>query len=362
MAHVIVVGAGAIGSHLLPHLARLSPISRLTVIDHDRYDASNTRGQDIDMRDVGRPKALVQARRLRRINPRLEVVALRAAVERVPLGALRGAVILAALDSRKARMVVNQAAWRLGVPWIDSGIHADGMLARVRVYAPADDAPCLECAWEQEDYDAVEQRYPCAQQSRMHASTGAPSALGALAAALQAAECERVLQGDESAPLAGREVLLDVRRHTHAVTSYRRNPACRMPDHAGWRIGTLDTSPDLSTVGEVLALGSTLRGATASLAFGIAGQRLVTALRCDGCEAVRPTCQTERLARTSRPCCPLCGGRLGSTGFDLRTFAPVSSVPAELRQCRLSDIGVRPHDVLTLRTPETDLHLEVSTT
>lgn len=361
MAHVIVVGAGAIGSHLLPHLARLLPISRITVIDRDRYDAGNTRGQDIDIRDVGRPKVAVQARRLRRINPRLEVVAIRAAVERVPLGSLRGAVILAALDSRMARMVVNQAAWRLGVPWIDSGIHADGMLARVRVYAPADDAACLECAWEQEDYDAVEQRYPCAHDAT-HASTGAPSALGALAAAMQAAECERLLLGDESGPLAGREVLVGVRRHTHAVTSYRRNPACRMPDHAGWRIGALDASPDVSTVEDVLALGSTMRGATASLAFGIAGQRLVTALRCDGCEAVRPTCQTEGLARTSRSRCLLCGGRLRAAGFDLRTFAPVSSVPAELRQCRLSDIGVRNHDVLTLRTPETDLHLEVSTT
>ena len=133
-----------------------------------------------------------------------------------------------------------------------------------------------------------------------------------------------------------------------------------MPDHAGWRIAALDTSPDGSSVDDVLALGSTMRGATASLAIGIAGQHLVTALRCAVCDAVRPTCQTERLARASRQPCPLCGGRLRTTGFDLRAFAPVASVPAELRQCRLSDIGVRPHDVLTLRTLETDLHLEVS--
>ena len=360
MAHVIAVGAGAIGSHLLPHLARLPVISRLTVIDQDRYDAGNTRGQDIEMRDVGRPKALAQARRLRRINPNLAVVAIHSAVERVPLGALRGDVILAALDSHKARMDVNQAAWRLGVPWIDSGIHADGMLARVRVFVPANDASCLECGWEQEDYDAVEQKYPCAQ-GLTHAPTGAPSALAALAAALLAAECERVLTKDDSS-LAGSEVLVDVRRHTHAVTAYRRNPACRMPDHAGWRIGTLDSAPDRSTVEEIIALGSTMRGAAAALAIGIAGQRLVTALRCDDCELVCSTCQTERLARTSRQRCPRCGGRLRAAGFDLRAFVPVASVPAELRQSRLSDIGVRPHDVLTLRTPETDLHLEVSTT
>src|SRR6185436_3680323 len=114
MAHVVLVGAGAIGSHLLPHLARSPQVSRITVIDRDRYDAGNTRGQLIDARDIGRPKALAQATRLRRINPELQVIPIRSSVERLPLGALRASVILAALDSRKARMIVNQMAWRLG--------------------------------------------------------------------------------------------------------------------------------------------------------------------------------------------------------------------------------------------------------
>jgi molybdopterin/thiamine biosynthesis adenylyltransferase len=361
MAHVVVIGAGAIGSHLLPHLARSPHVARLTVIDRDRYEAGNTRGQDIDGRDIGRPKALAQARRLRRINPDLPITPIRAAVERLPLGVLRGSVILTALDSRKARMVVNQAAWRLGVPWIDAGVHADGMLARVRVFLPADDHPCLECAWGQEDYDALEQTYPCAP-GVTPGSTGAPSTLGALAAALQAAECDRLLAADSThAPIA-REVLLDVAHHAHSVTTFRRNPFCRMPDHAGWRIGALGTSPDRTTVDEVLALGSTLRGAAASLAFGIAGQRIAMTLRCDRCEVAHTTCQTERHARVSRPHCPRCGGPLRTTGFGLHDFAPAAAVPPELRQRRLSDIGVRPRDVVTLRTPEVDAHFEVSRT
>jgi len=361
MAHVVVVGAGAIGSHLLPHLARSPRVSRLTVIDRDRYDAGNTRGQQIDARDIGRPKALAQARRLRRINPDLRVVPIRASVERLPLGALRASVILAALDSRKARMVVNQAAWRLGVPWIDAGVHADGMLARVRVFVPAEDVPCLECAWRQDDYEAIDQTYPCAP-GVTPGSTGAPSTLSALAAALQAAECDALLSGDTPHVLAGREVLLGARHHTLSVTTYRRNPSCRMPDHAGWRIGALGTSPDRATVDEFLALGSTLRGAAASLAFGIAGERIATTLRCDACGAPHATCQTEGHARVSRPRCPRCSGRLRATGFGLRNFASAEAVPAGLRQQRLSDIGVRPHDVLTLRTPEIDAHFEVEAT
>jgi molybdopterin/thiamine biosynthesis adenylyltransferase len=356
--HVVVIGAGAIGSHLLPHLARSAYVSRLTVIDRDRYDAGNTRGQHIDARDIGRPKALAQARRLRRINPDLPVIPIRAALERLPLGALRGSVILAALDSRQARMIVNQAAWRLGVPWIDAGVHADGMLARIRVFMPAEDQPCLECAWDQADYQALEQTYPCAP-GVTPGSTGAPSPLGALAGALQAAECEKLLAGDHSHALTGRELLLDLRHLRHWVTTYRRNPSCRMPDHAGWRIDALGTSSERTTLDGLFALGSTLRGAAASLAFGIAGQRIVTALRCDVCQAGHATCQTERHARVSRPRCPRCGGRLRATGFGLNDFAPAAAVPAELQQRRLSDIGVRPRDVLTLRTPEVDAHFEV---
>jgi molybdopterin/thiamine biosynthesis adenylyltransferase len=358
MEHVVVIGVGAIGSHLVPHLARSPGVSRVTIVDRARYDAGNTRSQNIDVRDVGRPKARVQARRLRRINPALEVAAICAPVERVPLGALGGGLILAALGSRRARMVVNQAAWRLSVPWIDAGVHADGMLARVRVFAPSADAPCLECGWTEDDYDALDLQYPCAPGVRP-GSTGASAALAALAAALQAAECDRLLSADDPHAMVGREVLIGVRRHCHSVSTFRRNPACRMPDHGGWRIGALGVSPDRTSLADVLALGSTLRGASVSLAVGVAGQRIATALRCDGCGARHATWLTERVARASRTRCPHCGGRRRATGFDLQSFASAAAAPDDLRGRSLADIGVRPHDVLTFRTPDLDAHFEV---
>src|SRR5213594_4159488 len=152
MARVTIVGAGGnIGSHLVPHIGRTTGVSLITLVDRDRYEADNLPAQDIDTRDVGRSKAEAQARRLRRINPGLAVVALNADVEAVPLGALRADVILACLDSRRARLVVNQAAWRLGVPWIDAGVDGGDRLVRIQTFVPASDAACLECAWEQAD-------------------------------------------------------------------------------------------------------------------------------------------------------------------------------------------------------------------
>jgi hypothetical protein len=125
------VGAGAIGSHVLPHLARSPRVSRVTIVDRDTYELANLSGQDIDAHGIGRPKAVAQMRRLRRINPALELHAIYGAVEDLPLGALRGDVILGCLDSRFARMTLNQASRRLGMPFVDAGVEPTGMLARV---------------------------------------------------------------------------------------------------------------------------------------------------------------------------------------------------------------------------------------
>jgi len=51
-------------------------VGGVTVIDKDVYEASNLLTQDITPRDVGRLKARVQARRLRRVNAALRVTAI----------------------------------------------------------------------------------------------------------------------------------------------------------------------------------------------------------------------------------------------------------------------------------------------
>jgi molybdopterin/thiamine biosynthesis adenylyltransferase len=144
-ARVVVIGAGGnIGSHLVPHLARTPEIGSLTLVDRDAYEARNLANQDMPPRAARRNKAAVQAGRARRLNPRLRVRAVAADVETLPLGALRGDLLLACVDSRRARQRVNQAAWRLGIPWVDAGVLGEGLLARVTGYVPAPDQPCLE--------------------------------------------------------------------------------------------------------------------------------------------------------------------------------------------------------------------------
>jgi molybdopterin/thiamine biosynthesis adenylyltransferase len=355
MAHVVVVGAGNVGSHVLPHVARMPEVTRVTVIDRDQYDASNLQTQNISTLDVGKPKADVQAARLMTIDRALDVRAVHAPVEDVPLGWLRGDVILSGVDSRHARMVLNQAAWRLQIPWINAGVDSSG-LARVQVFVPANDSACLECAFDRRDYELVEQDYPC--QDHAAQPTGAPSALGGLAAALQALECEKLLRADTEHSLAGHDVLIDARHHRHYVTSFGRNSDCRMPDHAGWAIARrqMNASSSLRDFFEL-----SLRGADQSLRLQVAGQQFALTLTCSRCRERFSAGYLYRGKRRRRPePCPLCGAELVVAGFDLMDRLSLQELPLRLQSRPLADLGILPGDVVTLTTPDVETHLELS--
>ena len=286
--HVVVVGAGGnIGSHLAPHLARLTKVARITLIDRGIYEQANLCSQNITVHDLGRAKAAVQAHRLRRINPMLHVNTIVDAIENVPLGQLRADVIVACVDSRGARQYINQVAWRLGTSWIDAGVQGDGLLARVNVYRPGLDSPCLECAWDQHDYEVLEQTYPCQEQEREPAPTNAPSSLGALAAALQAIECQKLLAGRWEHVAVSRQVLIDACSHQHYVTTFRRNPRCRF-DHQVWPIAPLTDQPKELTLQQAFALMREVDGEEPARALRLEGQQFVRQLTCPGCGQLKP--------------------------------------------------------------------------
>jgi molybdopterin/thiamine biosynthesis adenylyltransferase len=365
---IAVVGAGGnIGSHLVPHLGRLPGVARVTLIDRDIYEARNLRTQDITHADLGKPKAMVQARRLRRIAPALEVIAAAAPVERLPLGLLRADVILAGLDSRAARQRVNEMAWHLGVPWIDAGVAVVGAsrLARVTVYVPGEDRPCLECAWDERDYEALEQVYPCGSADGEPAApqsyaSGSTSGLGALAASLQALVCERVLAGDLAD--AGSQLVIDAAHRTQFVTTFRRNPRCRRSgDHGEWRIEKLDRAPAELTLGQVLELGMAAgagAGASdgASSTLAVEGRRFVRKLTCMGCGRV-----SRRLhaGGTVARRCRRCGQPLAAAGFDLADEVAVGELTRRDLRRRLAAVGVRAGDVITVGGPQGEVHLEI---
>jgi adenylyltransferase/sulfurtransferase len=357
---IVVIGCGGnIGSHLVPHLARMPQVARVTLIDRDVYEEANLLTQAITTRDVGRRKAAVQARRLSRINPALSIKAIAETVERVPLGLLRADVILACLDTKRARQYVNQAAWRLGVPWIDTGVEAGNLLARVNVYVPGDERPCLECAWDEQDYSALEQAYPCAGFAAQTFRTNAPSSLGALAASLQAIECEKVLSGHLEHAAVGQQVLIGAAHHKHYVTAYRRNPECRFDGHETWSIKRLNRRPQDLTVRQALELGHTADSVNTQVGLRVEGDPFVRKLSCAGCGQTRRLLRLQSRLRAADSACGRCGQRMFAAGFDLSERLAAVALTGRLLNRSLHSLGFRQGDVFGVGSRAREMHFEI---
>lgn len=67
--HIVVAGLGNTGAFVALLLARMPGVARLILVDPDTYTESNIMAQNIDSSDIGQPKVLAQAAKLRRINP-----------------------------------------------------------------------------------------------------------------------------------------------------------------------------------------------------------------------------------------------------------------------------------------------------
>jgi molybdopterin/thiamine biosynthesis adenylyltransferase len=345
---VVVVGLGNIGSQLAPHLARMRYIGRVVLIDHGRYDEANVETQAITPGEVGRSKALVQGIRLRRINPSIEVASISAPVEAVPLGHLRADAILACVDSRAARQYLNQAARHLGVTLVDSGVQADSSLARVSIFRSPPDCACVECGWDQADYDAIEQRYPCHSERETPAPTNAPAHLGALAAAVQAIELQRLFAADTNADLGSHEIVIDAASHRQFVTKFIRRSDCRLADHDAWVVHKLRRLPEDVTLAQALAFRA---GANAAheVSLRVENTPFVTKLTCLGCGAAVPMLRLRRSLTERERTCKTCRGRLEALGPDIADRLRGDGLPGDAQTRTLRSLGLEPGDIFSLK-------------
>lgn len=356
--HVVVVGAGGnIGSQAVPLLARVPSVGRLTLIDRDVYEEANLLTQNITRADVGRAKAEVQARSARRIRPALRVAAVAADVEHLPLGTLRADLIVACLDSRRARQHVNECARRLGLPWIDSGVGGAGLLARVSAYGGDEGQACLECGWDDRDYEVLEVTYPCRPGRGSTPATDAAASLGALAASLLVIECEKVLTQSLACP--GGEVLVDA-RHQRLLRSYvRRNGHCRLTPHGGWEIEPLAEGPGQLTVAELVERAAPRCGPAEACAISSFRRVLACATVCPGCGRRRPVLRFEDSLARRPERCSHCRREMVPDGLGLVERARLRELDGRHVSSTWRAVGARPGDVLTVSGPEGEVHFEL---
>jgi len=142
-ATVLVAGVGALGSFIATNMT-LSGVGQLILVDMDTIETSNLNRQLLfRKRDVRKYKSEVAARRLRRLNPDIDIVSLPERLETIKRKHYEKAdVIVAGLDSFDARRWLNSLIVHLKKPMISGGMY--GLMGHVQRIIPYE-TPCFEC-------------------------------------------------------------------------------------------------------------------------------------------------------------------------------------------------------------------------
>jgi hypothetical protein len=155
------------------------------------------------------------------------------------------------------------------------------------------------------------------------------------------------------------QVVLDERHHRHYLTARRRNPSCRLGDHATWTIEGLSAGPEDLTLGDVFAIARRRFGTGDQLGLAVEGKRFARELSCVECGRPRRLLRLAAALRPSDNRCPHCGGGLAVTGFGLVERLDAAGMPQRRLDRSLHGLGLRPGEVVTLSSRERELHVEI---
>jgi molybdopterin/thiamine biosynthesis adenylyltransferase len=215
-SHVLVIGAGGLGSPVALYLASAG-VGTLTIVDDDRVDLTNLQRQIIhSVERIGRPKAESAAQTLHAINPAVRVHALqeRAGAERL-IALVGGAdVVVDCSDNFATRHAVNAACVAQARPLVSGA--AIGFDGQVSVYDTRDaDMPCYACLFPP---DAVFEEARCA-------TMGVFAPLVGIIGSVQAAEAIKLV-ARVGRSLAGRLQMLDARAMEWTEIGIARSADC----------------------------------------------------------------------------------------------------------------------------------------
>jgi adenylyltransferase/sulfurtransferase len=216
-AHVLVIGAGGIGSPVIQYCAAAG-VGRLTVVDDDTVSLSNLQRQTLfATRDVGAKKVVSAANAVQRMNPdvRFSPVDRRLDAESAERLLDGVDVVVDGTDNLATRLIVSDAATAARVPLVSAAVgQFEGQLAVYRGWE--DGRPCYRCFAGDEPARAD---VSCADQGVLGALTGVLGSLAAIEAVRQI-----VPFGEES---AGKLLLVDALAFRFRTIALPKNPACR---------------------------------------------------------------------------------------------------------------------------------------
>src|SRR3954453_6395496 len=186
-SHVTLCGCGALGTVLANALVRAG-VGHLRLVDRDFIETHNLQRQGLfDEHDVAEnlPKAEAAARKLGAINSAVHVEPVVTDIDRTNILDLvhDADLILDGTDNFEIRYLINDAAVKLGKPWVYGG--CIGSHGQVMTILPGE-TPCLRCVFE---------AAPAPGEAGTCETAGVLGPIVNIVASLQATEALKILTG-----------------------------------------------------------------------------------------------------------------------------------------------------------------------
>lgn len=358
-AKVLVVGAGALGNELVKDLA-LVGVGTVVVADMDTIENSNlSRCVFFRASDEGRFKAEVVCEAAAGLNPDVQFVPIvgdiRSAIGLSTIGEFD--LVLGGLDNREARLHINRACWKAGVPWIDGAI--EGLMGVVKVFVPPASA-CYECTMSERDHELLASRRTCALLTREEMLEGKVPTTGTSAsvvAGLQVQEAIKLLHADRlPESMAGKGFVINGMTHDSYLVDYPRHEDCL--SHDTYALTDAAAVPRERPVADLIAFGAELLGAAPGDVSLELEHDVIVGFDCPACDGPRSRDGAPVLLSQATAGSALCPDCHAERNIDLRHAFSLSS-DGDALELSADTLALPPRDVLTVRSAHGRVHLRL---
>ena len=201
-SHVLIIGAGGLGSACAPYIAAAG-VGKITIVDDDNVDLTNLQRQIMhDASSVGHPKVTSAQKMLSRLNPNTQIITIQKRADQSLLNELIANVdvVIDCSDNYKTRHAVNRACVEAKKPLVfGAAIQFDGQISVFDTRQTS--SPCYACIFPED------QPFEEARCSTM----GVFAPLVGIIGSIQSAQALQVISNCGE-PLIGRLILWDGRR------------------------------------------------------------------------------------------------------------------------------------------------------
>lgn len=217
-AHVLIVGAGGLGSPVALYLTAAG-VGHITLADDDVVELTNLQRQIAhDMSSLGVNKAESAARRMHQMNPDIHIVTLptRLTGEALDEAVAAADIVLDCCDNFPTRHAVNRACVRQRKPLVSgAAVRFDGQITVFDLRDTA--APCYACLFPEDAQDA---EMSCAEFGVFAPLVGAVGSI-------QAMEALKLLMGAGTS-LSGKLLLYDALNAEWRSLRLKKDPGCEV--------------------------------------------------------------------------------------------------------------------------------------